>query len=151
MRTKMSLHVPFFRLPFFELLRSHVTNWSVLSWPAIKEEFRMGGGPKELLEEAHTGLTQRDRQSFTPTANLDSPVKPASMFLDCGWVSGEQSQRYRENVRFHTEGPLPLAQGFKAWIFLLWTHGAKHCNHCASPVCSQFYIICQCYSYTLHP
>lgn len=41
----------------------------------------MGGGPKELLEE---GLTQRDRQPFTPTANLDSPVKSANMFLDCG-------------------------------------------------------------------
>lgn len=39
-----------------------------------------------LSKPVHQGLTQRDKQSYTPTWNLESPVHP--VHLACLWTMG---------------------------------------------------------------
>ena len=46
--------------------------------------------------------THRDKQAFTPTDNLESPINLTPI-----WVPAEISRKYRENMHTHAERPRP--------------------------------------------
>ncbi len=71
-----------------------------------------------------TGLTLTDRQqftlTFTPMANLESPINPTCMSLDCG-----KKPEYPEKT-YTSTGVWP--RGVERRTLFLWGDSANHCT-----------------------
>ncbi|KAF3705698.1 hypothetical protein EXN66_Car021389 [Channa argus] len=63
---------------------------------------------------------QKCTLTFTPMGNLESPIKLACMFLDCGWKprAEENQSSTGRTCKLHTERP-QQAGGFEPGTFYL--------------------------------